>query len=83
MSRSRLHFVLRKSGIWSAIVAELETLGVDTYALEYTGKHPVVRIVVNGREKRISFSLTPGGRCGARTEAIAAVRRFVREARAC
>lgn len=81
MSKSRLQFALRKGGIWPAIVAELEALGVDTYSLEYVGKHPVVRIVVSKRERRIAFSLTSGGHTRARLKTLALVRRFVKEAR--
>jgi hypothetical protein len=79
---NRLDRMLRTRGVWPAIEAELKAAGVTDYELDKGGKHPAVRIRIGAAERRIAFAGSPRCAGRAKDEAVANVRRFLRESRA-
>lgn len=76
MTAVRISTMLRTRDVWPAVEAELQRLGV-AYALEKGGKHPIVRIMIDERQRRLPISGSPRSRGQSRRKAVCQVRRVV------
>lgn len=77
---SRLLAMLRTRQVWPVVEAELISLGVS-YRLERGGKHPVVRICVDGQERRLPIAGSPRSRGQAVRKSVCQIRRVVAQLR--
>lgn len=77
---NRLASFLRTRGVWPAVEQQLIQLGA-AYRLERGGKHPVVIISVDGRERRVPFSGSPRARGQSIRKSVSQIRRVVLEMR--